>query len=57
MPAATIANGLLLQRLEWLKSKFGWINHILTHPKPASTRLSAKIYFCDVSNTRDPKNV
>lgn len=38
-------------RLEWIKSKFGWVNYILTETRPRSMRLSTKVYFCNVTNS------
>jgi hypothetical protein len=40
----------LEERLEWLKSRFGLINHVFTESRPRSHRMSAKIYFCNVTS-------
>lgn len=41
-------NASVRDRIVWVKSKLGWINHAFTNPKPLSKRLNINVNLSNV---------
>ena len=53
VPLHNILNEPLESRLEWLKLRQGWINYNFTETLASATRISIKVYFCNVTNSTE----
>ncbi len=42
------SNASLRDRIVWIKSKLGWVNHAFTNPKPQSKKINVTINLSNV---------
>ena len=53
IPLHDLLNTEMEARLEYVKSRFGWVNYVFSESRPRSTRFTTKVFFCNVGNSTE----